>query len=122
MNAAPENSPESAHLAAWRPRRMRGWWLAALAMFAIIALAAFGWLPPYIALPAIVAVATLMAVEIRSASRGGVWGRDVYIDERTVDVHVGRLRKALSRGREADPIRTVRGTGYSFNERFASGR
>src|SRR5712692_3126826 len=70
MNAAPENSPESAHLAAWRPRRMRGWWLAALAMFAIIALAAFGWLPPYIALPAIVAVATLMAVELRSASRG----------------------------------------------------
>jgi len=52
----------------------------------------------------------------------GVWGRDVYIDERTVDVHVGRLRKALSRGREADPIRTVRGTGYSFNERFVSGR
>jgi two-component system phosphate regulon response regulator PhoB len=48
-----------------------------------------------------------------------VWGRDSYIDERTVDVHVGRLRKALSRGREADPIRTVRGAGYSFNERFA---
>jgi two-component system phosphate regulon response regulator PhoB len=49
----------------------------------------------------------------------GVWGREAYIDERTVDVHVGRLRKALSRGREADPIRTVRGAGYSFNERFA---
>ncbi len=49
----------------------------------------------------------------------GVWGRDVYIDERTVDVHVGRLRKALSRGREIDPIRTVRGSGYSFNERFS---
>jgi two-component system phosphate regulon response regulator PhoB len=49
----------------------------------------------------------------------GVWGRDVYIDERTVDVHVGRLRKALSRGRETDPIRTVRGSGYSFNERFS---
>jgi len=48
-----------------------------------------------------------------------VWGRDAYIDERTVDVHVGRLRKALSRGRENDPIRTVRGSGYSFNERFA---
>jgi two-component system phosphate regulon response regulator PhoB len=48
-----------------------------------------------------------------------VWGRDTYIDERTVDVHVGRLRKALSRGREPDPIRTVRGAGYSFNERFA---
>lgn len=48
-----------------------------------------------------------------------VWGREAYVDERTVDVHVGRLRKALSRGREADPIRTVRGSGYSFNERFA---
>jgi len=48
-----------------------------------------------------------------------VWGREAYIDERTVDVHVGRLRKALSRGREPDPIRTVRGAGYAFNERFA---
>jgi two-component system phosphate regulon response regulator PhoB len=48
----------------------------------------------------------------------GVWGRDVYIDERTVDVHVGRLRRALKSGRAADPIRTVRGTGYSFDERF----
>lgn len=48
----------------------------------------------------------------------GVWGRDVYIDERTVDVHIGRLRKALNRGREPDPIRTVRGSGYSFNERY----
>jgi two-component system phosphate regulon response regulator PhoB len=48
-----------------------------------------------------------------------VWGRDVYIDERTVDVHIGRLRKTLTRGKEADPIRTVRGSGYSFNERFA---
>ena len=40
------------------------------------------------------------------------------IDERTVDVHVGRLRKALTRGRERDPIRTVRGAGYSFDETF----
>jgi len=47
-----------------------------------------------------------------------VWGRDVYIDERTVDVHVGRLRKALNRGRTVDPIRTVRGSGYSLDERF----
>ena len=43
----------------------------------------------------------------------GVWGNDVYIDDRTVDVHVGRLRKALNRGREADPVRTVRGSGCS---------
>ena len=48
----------------------------------------------------------------------GVWGRDVYIDERTVDVHVGRLRRALNIGRTIDPIRTVRGAGYSFDERF----
>ena len=46
----------------------------------------------------------------------GVWGRDVYVDERTVDVHVGRLRKALGPGR--DPIRTVRGSGYSLDEAF----
>src|SRR5215207_975261 len=48
----------------------------------------------------------------------GVWGRDVYVDERTVDVHVGRLRKALNRGRDGDPIRTVRGSGYSIDDRF----
>jgi two-component system, OmpR family, phosphate regulon response regulator PhoB len=47
-----------------------------------------------------------------------VWGREVYIDERTVDVHVGRLRKALNRGREVDPIRTVRGSGYALDERY----
>jgi len=50
----------------------------------------------------------------------GVWGNEVYVDERTVDVHVGRLRKAINRGREADPIRTVRGAGYAFDERFAA--
>jgi two-component system phosphate regulon response regulator PhoB len=48
----------------------------------------------------------------------GVWGSDVYIDERTVDVHVGRLRKSLNRGDESDPIRTVRGSGYALNDRF----
>ena len=47
-----------------------------------------------------------------------VWGANVYVDERTVDVHVGRLRKSLSRGREIDPIRTVRGMGYAFDERY----
>jgi two-component system phosphate regulon response regulator PhoB len=45
----------------------------------------------------------------------GVWGRDAFIDGRTVDVHVGRLRKALIRGSDRDPIRTVRGAGYSFD-------
>ncbi len=57
----------------------------------------------------------------RVLSRGqlldGVWGRDTDIDERTVDVHIGRLRKALVRGKERDPIRTVRGAGYVFGER-----
>ena len=47
-----------------------------------------------------------------------VWGLAVEIDERTVDVHVGRLRKALSQGGEQDPIRTVRGAGYAFDETF----
>jgi two-component system phosphate regulon response regulator PhoB len=48
----------------------------------------------------------------------GVWGSDIYIDERTVDVHVGRLRKALNRGHGDDPIRTVRGAGYALDDRF----
>jgi two-component system phosphate regulon response regulator PhoB len=42
-----------------------------------------------------------------------VWGRDINVEDRTVDVHIGRLRKAL-RGAGKDPIRTVRGTGYSL--------
>ena len=48
----------------------------------------------------------------------GVWGNDVYIEDRTVDVHVGRLRKALSDSGERDPIRTVRGSGYAFDEHY----
>ena len=55
----------------------------------------------------------------RSQLLDGVWGRNAFVDERTVDVHIGRLRKALVRGREADPIRTVRGAGYAFDEQFA---
>lgn len=43
-----------------------------------------------------------------------VWGSAAEIDDRTVDVHVGRLRKALIRGSEPDPIRTVRGAGYAL--------
>ncbi|MCX5497763.1 phosphate regulon transcriptional regulator PhoB [Kaistia dalseonensis] len=50
----------------------------------------------------------------------GVWGRDVYVDERTVDVHIGRLRKAVNRGRTKDPIRTVRGAGYAFDDQFVT--
>jgi two-component system phosphate regulon response regulator PhoB len=51
-----------------------------------------------------------------------VWRDEGHVDERTVDVHVGRLRKQLSRGKESDPIRTVRGSGYSFDETFMQDR
>ena len=54
----------------------------------------------------------------RSQLLDRVWGRDAFVDERTVDVHIGRLRKALIRGKERDPIRTVRGAGYVFGERL----
>ncbi|MFC0244769.1 phosphate regulon transcriptional regulator PhoB [Falsochrobactrum ovis] len=50
----------------------------------------------------------------RSQLLDGVWGPDIYVDDRTVDVHVGRLRKAININRAPDPIRTVRGAGYSF--------
>ena len=43
-----------------------------------------------------------------------VWGRDIYVDTRTVDVHVGRLRKALTAHGGNDPVRTVRGAGYAL--------
>ncbi|HPF22172.1 MAG: phosphate regulon transcriptional regulator PhoB [Hyphomonas sp.] len=43
-----------------------------------------------------------------------VWGSDVYVELRTVDVHVGRLRKALRQGGGDDPIRTVRSAGYAL--------
>ncbi len=50
----------------------------------------------------------------RSQLLDGVWGHDIYVDERTVDVHVGRLRKALNLANMRDVIRTVRGAGYSL--------
>lgn len=43
-----------------------------------------------------------------------VWGRDIYVDTRTIDVHVGRLRKALMVNGGENPVRTVRGAGYSL--------
>lgn len=43
-----------------------------------------------------------------------VWGRDIYVDTRTVDVHIGRLRKALTQHGGVDPVRTVRGAGYAL--------
>ena len=54
----------------------------------------------------------------RAQMLDAVWGQDVYVDERTVDVHVGRLRKAINRRGQTDPIRTVRGEGYAFDETF----
>jgi two-component system phosphate regulon response regulator PhoB len=47
-----------------------------------------------------------------------VWGQNVYVEERTVDVHIRRLRKALEPFGFADMIQTVRGTGYRFSEKF----
>ncbi|MGN6469890.1 MAG: phosphate regulon transcriptional regulator PhoB [Rhizobiaceae bacterium] len=62
----------------------------------------------------------LMRSPGRVFSRGqlldNVWGETIYIDERTVDVHVGRLRKAVNNGRMPDVIRTIRGAGYSIQE------
>ena len=68
----------------------------------------------------------LMESPGRVFSRGqlldGVWGRDTFVDERTIDVHIGRLRKALILRNESDPIRTIRGAGYSLNEEFGTQR
>ncbi|MBA2126616.1 phosphate regulon transcriptional regulatory protein PhoB [Hyphomicrobium methylovorum] len=55
----------------------------------------------------------------RSQLLDRVWGQSAEVDERTVDVHIGRLRKSLIRGNESDPIRTVRGAGYVFDGRQA---
>jgi two-component system phosphate regulon response regulator PhoB len=57
-------------------------------------------------------------VHSRAQLLDAVWGSTAEIDERTVDVHIGRLRKALVQGDEPDPLRTVRGAGYSFDETF----
>ena len=45
----------------------------------------------------------------------GVWGRDVYVEPRTVDVHIRRLRKAINGPRDRDLIRTVRSAGYALD-------
>ncbi len=63
-------------------------------------------------------LATLMEKPGRVYSRDQlldlVWGRDIYLDARTVDVHIARLRKALTPEGQDDPIRTVRGAGYAL--------
>lgn len=50
----------------------------------------------------------------REALLDRVWGQDIYVDTRTVDVHIGRLRKALRQTNTEHPIRTVRGAGYAI--------
>ena len=63
-------------------------------------------------------LATLMEKPGRVWSReqllDRVWGRDIYVDTRTIDVHIGRLRKALLAHGGNDPVRTVRGAGYAI--------
>lgn len=63
-------------------------------------------------------LATLMEKPGRVFSReqllDRVWGRDIYVETRTVDVHIGRLRKALCWHGGDDPLRTVRGAGYAL--------
>ena len=49
-----------------------------------------------------------------------VWGQDIYVEARTVDVHIGRLRKALNQGGLTDPIRTVRASGYALDETYGA--
>ena len=51
-----------------------------------------------------------------TAQPNAVWGSDVYVEARTVDVHVGRLRKALSVEGVQDPVRTVRSAGYTLED------
>lgn len=48
-----------------------------------------------------------------------VWGQEIYVEARTVDVHIGRLRKALNKGGLANPIRTVRASGYALDETYS---
>ena len=61
---------------------------------------------------------TLMERQGRVLSRDQlldyVWGRDINVDTRTVDVHIGRLRKSLVAIGQNDPIRTIRGVGYAL--------
>ena len=46
------------------------------------------------------------------------WGKEIYVEERTVDVHIGRLRRAINKGKEIDPLRTVRSSGYALNDKY----
>lgn len=54
-------------------------------------------------------------VHTRQSILDSVWGHSAEIDERTIDVHIGRLRRSLRSGWRSNPIRTVRGVGYRFD-------
>ena len=56
-------------------------------------------------------------VHTRGRMLDAVWGENIYIDERTVDVHIRRLRKALEPSGHDRLIQTVRGAGYRFSDR-----
>jgi two-component system, OmpR family, phosphate regulon response regulator PhoB len=56
----------------------------------------------------------------REALLQDLWGQEKDVDERTVDVHIGRLRKIINEGNERDPIRTVRAAGYAIDENYLS--
>jgi two-component system phosphate regulon response regulator PhoB len=67
----------------------------------------------------------LMENEGRALTRAQIiassWSCGVEIDDRTVDVHIGRLRRAIDNRSEPNPIRTVRGVGYIFDSELGSG-
>jgi len=60
-------------------------------------------------------------VYTRSQLLDHVWGGNVYVEERTVDVHIRRLRKALSLDEHDRFVQTVRGTGYRFSTKITAG-
>ena len=53
-------------------------------------------------------------VKSRDQLMDAAYDDQIYVDDRTVDVHIGRLRKSINIGKMRDPIRTVRGAGYSL--------
>ena len=57
-------------------------------------------------------------VYTRQGISASIWGRDGSVDERTIDVSIGRIRDALKHKVSVDPIRTIRSVGYAFNEKF----
>ena len=62
-------------------------------------------------------LATVIAGLIVGALLGSIWGGNVYVEERTIDVHIRRLRKALEEFGYDRFVQTVRGSGYRFSAR-----